>query len=98
MHQHWKNRLVLYPNAKQKLEDDYLKNEEYFLSMDDVYGCFYILLFGYIVSLLAFLFEIFYHEFLMQFNFVKKIKNVLRSFASIRTKRVRKIQVRPAEI
>lgn len=56
--QHWKYLLHKKPTAKNLRDENFKKNEEYYLSLDDISGIFYILVFGYTASLLVFIVEV----------------------------------------
>lgn len=97
--QYWKESLTIQGDADLSRREDYFKNEEYLLTMDDVYGTFYILLVGYAASFVVFLFEFFFNDFLTKLNF-KKVKQFFmgKRFSRKRPQRVRRIQVKPIEI
>lgn len=72
-----------------------LKNEEYLLSFQDVYGVFYIALFGYILAFIVFLFEFFTKDFLIPYIEVyRQIQRKTRAKKRSRRMKVRRIQVR----
>ena len=55
--QHWKYILEQEKSAEQSRNDFYLTNERYLLSLDDLYGVFYLLLGGYVISIFEFAIE-----------------------------------------
>lgn len=90
--QHWLRFWSSRKNAKNL-------REVYLLTIEDVYGVFYILLAGYGISLLVFLVEIFWNGCLSRINF----KNIVLSFTrgtGFKKRRyfVRQIKVRPAQV
>lgn len=78
-------------------ESKYIEKEEYLLTMDDVYGIFYILLVGYGISLMVLLLEIFWHGCMRHVGFRRMVQKALRRIRpKRRVTRVRRIQVQPA--
>lgn len=71
---HCHNMLKIQEFAKNDREENYIKNEKYLLTMDDVYGTFYILIVGYCVGLVALLIEIFDHRFIRSFCLRRKVR------------------------
>lgn len=96
--QHW---LKFWSSQKRAInfrEVNYIEKEKYLLTIEDVYGVFYILLVGYGIALLVFLVEIFWNECLSRIDF----KNIVQKFTRrIKFKNrhgiVRQIEVRPAQ-
>ena len=97
--QHWKHLLEEKKAAQLDRNKNYLKNEEYFLTYDDIYGVFYILFAGYALSLIAFLLEIAFHLFIQIKNYKKWFKVRSKHKQQKRPKKkVRRVQVRPIEL
>lgn len=61
--QFWKSIFVDKQLEKLEREENFIKNEEYLLTMDDVHGVFYILLIGCTSSLIVFLLEIMFDKY-----------------------------------
>lgn len=94
--QYWREFFEIKGNASHIREEEYVRNEKYLLTMDDLYGAFYILLVGIAFNLVIFIFEIFFSDFLKHLSYKKSIKRVMRRMTRLkRTKRVKIIQVRP---
>lgn len=97
--QHWKFLLEGEDVAEKKRDEAYIRDEKYLLSMDDLYGLFYILFIGYAAGFLCLLIEIFWHDCLKNINYKKVMLNIARKCKRAkRTMRVRRIQVHPIEV
>lgn len=80
--------------SKISREKEFIENEDFLLTMDDLYGIFYIILVGFLISFTCFLFEIFYHDFWI--NYKTEIrKNWSKMWCKRQRRRFRIIQVRP---
>jgi hypothetical protein len=93
-HEFFKHKKIV----KYSRENEYYKNEEYYLSMKDVYGCFYILLVGYSVAGVVLLIEIFWHDCLKRAEIKKSLTQKVHKLAYREKRmRVRRVQVQPIE-
>ena len=96
--QFWKDKLKIPKYSEDERQIASFKNEEYLLKMVDISGVFYILLFGYAVSIFVFILELSWQSFLR--NFFKKIKkrSISKSVKQSAKRKyfVRQIEVRPA--
>ena len=81
--QRWRDILHFKPAAKNLRDEMFMENEEYYLSFADISGVFYILLFGYTVSLVAFIIEV---------SLKKRVERTHR-----KTLFVRRVRVVPAQ-
>lgn len=84
--QPWTDRLKVKETSNYEREELYIKNEEYLLTMDDLYGIFYIVLVGYAASFVVFLYEVFWHDFLRYFNIKQKISKVAKKMTQRKRK------------
>jgi hypothetical protein len=97
--QYWMETLKTDKKAKHDREERFIKNEEYLLSMDDVYGVFYILFIGYVISVCVVLLEIFWHDCLTHVPFKKLFRLLIKKIRpKRRTMVVRRIQVPSIEV
>lgn len=95
--QHWKARLKEKEKAKLDRVERFKMNEEYLLKMQDIHGIFYMIVVGYVLSLFAFIFEIFYFDFLKKLKIQSFFCELLRK-KFYRGIKIRKIKVRPIEV
>lgn len=93
--QYWKYLLRRKEQAKYNREETFIRNEGYYLTMDDLYGVFYILLVGFILSFTACFFENRCDGLLRNLNVKKSVKRVAKR--NVMTRR-RFIRVRPVNV
>jgi hypothetical protein len=96
--QHW-NAINPYETFMAMKKRKYYENEEYLLTLNDIWPAFLLLAFGLILSSLVFLLEIFWHDFLQRFDMKKIFRNIRRfcfRMAWRPRNNVRFIQVQPA--
>lgn len=93
--QYWKKYLEPKKLAELNREASYIENEEYLLKMIDVYGIFYILIVGYVISIFALLAEIMWHD-----CFTEYFKKLIFRSKKIKKRKmfVRRTQVRPFDV
>ena len=101
--QYWRE-FDKYDDIREKIEANKISNEEYLINFDDLFGVFYLLVFGFICATLALIFEIFWHDCLRHLNrqmilelmIKKKVENKMK-VRKIEVKPMEKIEVKPME-
>jgi hypothetical protein len=81
--QHWQTLLSFEDMEAVKQRESNAK-EEYLLNLEDMAGAFYCLGIGYFAALIAFLFEVFNHDFIQQLNWntvARAIRRRIRRWA-----------------
>lgn len=95
--QFWKSKFEMVKIRKNIRSVNYLENEEYLLTLGDVYGIFYILLVCLALGFFTLMLEIFWHGCLRQVDFKMIFENLLKEKKSNR-RMIRRIQVQPIEV
>lgn len=90
----WHDMLEPKKIAHMAREEEYMKNEEFYLTMNDVYGCFYILLVGHGSAGLILLLEMSWHSCLKNTQIMRTLRRKVRKLAY----RKRQMKVRRAQV
>ena len=93
--QYWKS-ILQYKNTN--VDENYIINEKYLLNMEDLYGVFYILIFGLILASITLTIEIFVHDCISNINFSKTYEAFQLFFFRLSEKKVDKMQVKRIQV
>lgn len=97
--QYWKHLFEMKKTAQINRYNEYVKNEEYLLTMEDVYGIFYILLVGNAIGLIVIILEMFWHGCAERLPVKSCLQNLkTKLMRNRRRMNVRFIQVQPVQV
>ena len=97
--QHWNYLQDREKSSEMYRNDLFITSEQYLLNLDDLYGVFYLLLGGFVISVFAFVLELIWSYLRHGVDYRKITKTIRKKCRSKKqTMHVRRIQVHPMEV